>query len=408
MDMTSKPKSPDAFEDDDDFFMSEVYEDERDRSNSLVYVEAELEEDKTISAKEEANNSPPAAEHSLGSDFDGQDPESESDEDILIIGESKVAVVPSSPEPLPKRRLRSQTSQIASTENSRPSVPLLPLTRSKRQKPAGRNKKAKSTANGYSTNAKSQSSNSLSAIAQSSKDNTPQNIYKVQLLSRLDGSIGKVIEVKVLGQDEFTSILKSVLDGILKEGEVPEQLRKQYSVESVTLYWNNAKLLKFMTCDSLRVDKSSEEDVVDVEITMVNSEREQEYEQQLRSRIMRVESASLTHSDTITGAADDEFEVLEIDQADQTVEESNKAISETKKNHSNTIKVALVGRDNKKLYVQVRSSTPFSKVAEYYKEQKLISKDVQIKLIFDHEELDLSDTIGEQDMEDEDMIEVLI
>ena len=72
------------------------------------------------------------------------------------------------------------------------------------------------------------------------------------------------------------------------------------------------------------------------------------------------------------------------------------------------MRIALMGQDNKKIYVHVRRSTPFSKIAEYYRIQKQLPQKTRVKLLFDHDELDMNECIADQDMEDEDMVDVII
>lgn len=404
--MSNRSDVYEDFEDDDDFFMNDISEDERDRSNSLVFIEAESTEPKALNQKEESVSSPALSQESV-SERDQDDSTSESDDEIVIISESTTAPAPADPELPTKRRLRSQTTKSSSDKghisvNKRP-IPLLPTTRSKRQKQS-------EPANERVTKATSNKTSGSRSI-ENYEAKIPQKLYNVKLLSRLDGAMGKVVHVPVLGRDEFKSILQSVLDGTVKDFDLFNNLEKRYTVDDVTLYWNNAKLLKFMTCDSLRIERASEDEIAQVEITMVPQEREQEHEDRLRSNLMRLETASrsVSYDNSVEVK---ESESLEYQETDKTIDRSDDSKDLIPVDHNNepnygAIKIALVGQDNKRLYVQVRPSTTFFKVAEYYKLHKPLPANAQIKLIFDHEELDLSGTIAEQDMENDDMIEVL-
>ncbi|QLQ80737.1 hypothetical protein HG537_0E00900 [Torulaspora globosa] len=380
------------FDYDDEFFMNDLIDDERDRSNHMVFIEADsTDKDSLIDKKEECT----ALDQRLSNERDLEDSSSESDEDIIIISESKPSSGPTDHESSISRRLRSNSVKLVDDKRS---SPVLPATRSKRQK--------------LTSNIR-QSSPERKNSGGKSKCKESQRLYNVKFLSRLDGSLGKVIQVTVSGDREFSSILESVLDGIVRELNGCEDLEKHYSVENVTLYWNNAKLLKFMTCDSLLINRASEQEVV--EITMVHREQEQEYEERLRSRLVGLGNGIRSALYNEINLANNDVEDFKNQAMDKLINSSDTSslkepvsLDPEEESNSAAIKLALVGKDNKKLYVQVRLSTPFTKVVDYYRLQKSLPSTTQIKLMFDHEELDLNGTVAQQDMEDGDMLEVLV
>lgn len=390
--------SPSAndFDYDDDFFMNEVTDDERDRSDSMVYIEADSIDKENLTSKKDVG-SVPALDERSEKESDTEDSTSESDEDIMIISESTTVTGPADSETPVSRRLRSGTTKLASDKRL---PPLLPATRTKRPKLTSNVREPPLASRTSSKGKKS--------AGKSKADEEPQRLYDVKFLSRLDGSIGRVIEVTVPGDREFSSILESVLDGINKEFEGSKELGRRYSAENVTLYWNNAKLLKFMTCNSLLINKVSEREDAHIEITMVHREQEEEYEERLRSSLVGLgngaRSVLYNETDLIAKgpeAMDNLTESSNVSSINEPV-----SVDPEKESNSVAIKLALVGQDNKKLYVQVRPSTQFAKVAEYYILQKSLPPTTQVKLMFDHEELDLNGTVAEQDMEDGDMLEV--
>ncbi|QLL33180.1 hypothetical protein HG536_0E00910 [Torulaspora globosa] len=406
----TNPQSND-FDYDDEFFMNEVTDDERDRSDSMVFIEADSIDKDSLTYKKEVASIPALSQRSTNEPH-AEGSTSESDEDIIITSESMTVSGLANRGSSVSRRLRSETAKLASDNRS---APLLPATRSKRRKLTS-NVRQPPPSNGKASSASSEKKKS--ARLGKSKDcenEEPQRLYNVKFLSRLDGSIGRIIEVKVLGDREFSSILESVLDGFVKECDGCEDLDKPHNADNVTLYWNNAKLLKFMTCDSLRIHRASEGEIVHIEITMVHREQEQEYEERLRSRLVGLGNGARSVLYDGTGLLANEVEDSKNQGMNKLIESSNTSslknlVSEDSEKESNSaaIKLALVGQDNKKLYVQVRPSTPFAKVADYYRSQKSLPATTQVKLMFDHEELDLNGTVVEQDMENGDMLEVLL
>lgn len=390
--------SPNDFDYDDGFFMNEVTDDERDRSDSMVFIEADSIDKENLTSKKDVG-SVPALDQRSEKESHTEDSTSESDEDIMIISESTTITGPADGEPSVSRRLRSGTTKLASDKRL---PPLLPATRRKRAK-------LTSSVREPPLDSRTPSKGKKSA-GKSKADEEPQRLYNVKFLSRLDGSIGRVIEVTVLGDREFSSILESVLDGINKEFEGCKDQERRYSAENVTLYWNNAKLLKFMTCNSLLINRVSEREEAHIEITMVHREQEQEYEERLQSNLVGLGNGakSVLYNETDLIAKGSKDQAMDKLTESSNVSSINEPVSVDPEKESNSvaIKLALVGQDNKKLYVQVRPSTTFAKVADYYILQKSLPPTKQIKLMFDHEELDLNGTVAEQDMEDGDMLEV--
>lgn len=268
-----------------------------------------------------------------------------------------------------------------------------------------------------------------------SKESTPgqrKRVYNIKFLSKLEGTINKAVQVKVLGKYEFSKILPAALDGLMKSYKIPKVMKDIYKVENVTLYWNNAKLLNFMTCNSLHIPQDFENEISDIDVTIVSKEYEKNFEATLESKLKEEETALLIKErQEIERKLEkkrneqEESEYREFESELRNVEETqemkeNETVIDTKRlqgddrlsgNNSDrekVMKIALMGQDNKKIYVNVRRSTPFSKVAEYYRIQKQLPQKTCIRLLFDHDELNMDECIADQDMEDEDMVDVVI
>lgn len=247
------------------------------------------------------------------------------------------------------------------------------------------------------------------------KETTPdqlRRIYNVRFISKLDGSIDKAVQLKVLGKYDFASVLPSVLNGFMKEYKIPIAMKKVYVAENVVLYWKTAKLLNFMTCNSLKIPQAFDDEISEIEITIVSKEYEKTFEENMRSNFLGgkliVETGPDVSNSNNANSRVEEFEKELKGINESTPNDSVEYIDLDNQDETGLIKIALVGQDNKKLFVNVRRSTKLHKVSEYYRKKKLLQKEATLKLIFDHEELDVNGNIGDQDLEDGDMIEVVL
>ncbi|CAI1848928.1 hypothetical protein SEUBUCD650_0B04690 [Saccharomyces eubayanus] len=269
-----------------------------------------------------------------------------------------------------------------------------------------------------------------------SKDSTPdqpKRVYNIKFFSKLEGTINKAVQVKVLGKYEFSKILPAALDGLMKSYKIPKVMKDIYKVENVTLYWNNAKLLNFMTCNSLHIPQDFENEISDIDITVVSKEYEKNFEATLESKLKEEETAMFAkerqememklekkrNEREESEFREFEFELRNVKETEElkatetimnepSLREDNLIKENKNGDNEKVMKIALMGQDNKKIYVNVRNSTPFFKVAEYYRIQKQLPQKAKIKLLFDHDELNLNECIADQDMEDEDMVDVIV
>ncbi|CAI4058998.1 hypothetical protein SKDZ_04G5610 [Saccharomyces kudriavzevii ZP591] len=272
----------------------------------------------------------------------------------------------------------------------------------------------------------------MTTISKEPTPEQPKRVYNIKFLSKLEGTINKAVQVKVLGKYEFSRILPAALDGLVKSYKIPKVMISIYKVGNVTLYWNNAKLLNFMTCNSLNISQDFENEISDIDVTIVSKEYEKNFEATLESKLKEDEAALLVkqrqeierklekkrNEQEESEYREFEFELRNVKETQEL--EENEIIINTKPLQGNNslkgnngdtekvIKLALMGQDNKKIHVNVRNSTPLFKVAEYYRIQKRLPQKARIRLLFDHDELNMSECVADQDMEDEDMIDVIV
>lgn len=272
------------------------------------------------------------------------------------------------------------------------------------------------------TNEAAQSSDTLASRSPSIPvvHSNPKRVYKIRFLSKLEGTINKSVQVKVLGKYSFEKILPPALAGLVKAFKVPQIMKNYYDPENVSLYRNESmKLLNFMNCNSLNIPQSFENEISDVEIVLVPKDKEEEYEKEWNDKIFEekdpvIDSTTESESNKATESKNTQFEqqfedeLKYNDNSIQTTSDINLDESETPSVDEPLMKIALLGNDNKKLYVNVRKSTPFSKLVDYYRIQKQLPQSKKIILSFDHDELDLNECVNDQDMEDEDVIDVIV
>lgn len=258
------------------------------------------------------------------------------------------------------------------------------------------------------------------SINETKFSSNPKRIYKIQFLSKLEGTINKSVHIKVLGKYTFENILPSVTMGLIKAFKVPKSLQRFYEPDNVVLYRNESmKLLKFMNCNSLNIPQSFENEISDVQIVLVSKDKELEYENMVNQKIFGDDENELITDQTNVNLNQNDIDSQLEKQFEEELKDNNNSTNNNKNEYSSIdnhvtkreeplIKVALLGEDNKKVYVNVRNSTLFKKLVDYYRIQKQVPHNKKIILSFDHEEIDLNECIQDQDIEDEDVIDVIV
>ncbi|GMC28382.1 unnamed protein product [Saccharomyces cerevisiae] len=431
-------------ENSDDFFMDNSYDiDEIDHSDESNRQSVIVDSKVTV----------PPSKHSTLTLSDSEDSDAKEQHQSLSRSSSKNVNIEDITEPKPDKPsgrtrgrsvMKESVVEINSSESDLDEDKNLPRSRSRSRSsirsisPAGKYKRQKSSLL-YTYDENDDFFKELAKEAKKSttisKESTPdqrKRVYNIKFLSKLEGTINKAVQVKVLGKYEFSKILPAALDGLMKSYKIPKVMKDIYKVENVTLYWNNAKLLTFMTCNSLHIPQDFENEVSDIDVTIVSKEYEKNFEATLESKLKEEEAALLIKERQEMERKlerkrneQEESEYREFESELKNVEETqeikeNDTVMNTKllqeggslsgnsSSMEEVMRIALMGQDNKKIYVHVRRSTPFSKIAEYYRIQKQLPQKTRVKLLFDHDELDMNECIADQDMEDEDMVDVII
>lgn len=267
------------------------------------------------------------------------------------------------------------------------------------------------------------------------KNNTkapqPKRVYNIRFRSKLDGTINKSVIVKVLGKFTFEKILPSALQGLMKAYKIPAVMKKIYNIDNVTLYWDSAKVLNFMTCNSLNIKQSFENEVSSVDITIVSKAMEKEMEESLRTQAFDAnelskqsdktdtntkleDSSKQTKNDAIFDEFEKELEAANLPDMDSSSENitidgpEGTPTTNNSDEEGEIIKIVLADHDKMKFPVNVRGTTVLSKITEYYRKQKKLPQNAKIELLFDNDVLELAKNITDYEIEDEDLLDIRV
>lgn len=111
---------------------------------------------------------------------------------------------------------------------------------------------------------------------------------------------------------------------------------------------------------------------------------------------------------TLRGVDGGAFEVEYLEDADDfedlDVSPTNKENGESTEDY---FTVYMVGKDKKRYKVNVKPSTKIASLAQFYKEKSELSSDVDLRLCFDDEDLDMNGVIADTELEEDYMIDVV-
>lgn len=246
----------------------------------------------------------------------------------------------------------------------------------------------------------------------------PRRVYRINFISNLTGSIGKKINVNVSGNKTFKEILPIVLKTYIQSFKVGEAFHHFYNLNEVCIYRRGVKILIFMNCNSLNIPQTSGKEITEVELKLVSvnnaTEYEESFKKQLDDHVHSLVELNEDHritivDDQIKGSVIEEYEkdLQNISQMRKDEFEQHLCYEKTKLQEP-SIRIGLIGRDNKKVYINVKKSTSFDKISEYYIKTKNLQPTTKLSLIFDNEQLPLNALISNYDIEEDDLIEVKI
>ncbi|KAF9277472.1 Protein esc2 [Mortierella alpina] len=165
---------------------------------------------------------------------------------------------------------------------------------------------------------------------------------------------------------------------------------KQIAFSDVVFLFRNARLMPSSTPESLEFPRFSVIDVCKKETYKFMKDQE------ARERSMKL--AELEKQ---------EAELARI-QAPDNPSESNETEQDSQDADADYLYIKLRGKDTTDLKIRVKPSTTVQAILSHYKNLKKIGADVPVRLEFDDEAMDPSTTVGNTDIEDDDMLLVRI
>ena len=258
--------------------------------------------------------------------------------------------------------------------------------------------------------------------------------YIVRVTSKLPAVHNQTLEVDfgTKGLKTFEKILKAAVDyfkSALMSVLTPPQLSR-YRPEAASLVWVEGRKLvhPFFTPKTLRVPPPAEfnplfEKIENMKPTIIKFFLiPKEYDttfmhiypelQANRPIEDAIEPIEISENEFNSNESDDNEEEEEEEVVAQEEQPTSKAPSSEEPVGPNLFVIGLKGKDNKRVEVKVSPETQLRKLLSYYLRHKGLSEDTvdlsKAKLIFDDEEMDLNDTVGDTELEEDYEIQVVI
>jgi hypothetical protein len=241
--------------------------------------------------------------------------------------------------------------------------------------------------------------------------------YSINITSYLPGSENHSLHIDMKGHKPFSSVISKILKYLLAQDGVSETLIDIYVPENVVLMRDSMELLDFMKPDSLNI---SAPEVGPIELDLGLYTRSQiitiqEYKEQEKIKKLR----ELEHEEELDRIAKAEIQMdrYDLHADDKEFEEIDKEI-EYKVRHLTAepeeseedgyFKITLKGGDKAKIEVKVKPDTLISKLASYYLKKTGLQPTTRLRLVFDDEDLDLNDTVGDTELEEDFTVDVYV
>jgi hypothetical protein len=169
----------------------------------------------------------------------------------------------------------------------------------------------------------------------------------------------------------------------------------QYLRENSVLVWTNTIVFDVATPHSIGVKRSQPSMLL---YAMVKEDYEKHRQAELEAKLVQENNI--------------DYDEL-LNQEEERLLAANRAALLEQKESSKEIEeryfpIHLKGKDNTVVSVQVNAETVISKLVDYYRKQRAIDPSVTIRLSFDDEDMDLSQTVGDTELEEDFTIDVFL
>lgn len=232
---------------------------------------------------------------------------------------------------------------------------------------------------------------------------------KAQLKALQDNSfpVGIVIKTLLPGLEAITPFVSSQTSattfGVIKrlymesiskyfDGDAE---RLQYVRENSVLVWNNTIVFDVATPHSVGVKTSQASMLL---YAMLKDDYEKNRQAELEAKL--VQDSNIDYDELLN---QEEERLLAANRAALLQQQES-----SKESEEGYFPIHLKGKDNIVVSVQVNSETTISKLVDYYKKQRNLDPSVKIRLSFDDEDMDLSQTVGDTELEEDFTIDVFL
>lgn len=247
-------------------------------------------------------------------------------------------------------------------------------------------------------------------------DPRTRRIYNINFVSTLEGTQNKRVNVKVTGNKSFESILPITIKSFIKSYKVPRSLQMFYKPADLVLFRAGIEVLPFSNCDSLQIPSNSIREEAEVDLIIVHASEAQNYKNEYKrirdSRLHSFDDENESKDENPDSKNDDKFKLFEKElenapklemSPDEVIE-----IAEMDSEEENIIRLVLIDKKNKRTSIPVHPSMTFSDIAEKYKQISKLSSDTVVKLTFENTDMEPSETVESQDLEEDDILEIKI
>lgn len=245
--------------------------------------------------------------------------------------------------------------------------------------------------------------------------------YNLNVTSFIPGSKDHAISLQVKGSKKVNSIINKVVTYLKSlENIVTPQYHFLYNPDTVVLYHNQQPIHPLMKVDTALKDVSyvpgkifeiglytksqgdmiEEEKIRAEEARIRQLQKDEEYEKMIKAQDVDSQLDDIY--------ADDFKDVDQEAAARATQHHTQTQQSEEPEDQVDYFKIGLKGEDNKKIIVKVSPETKIMDLVKHYLMKKQLPLETKVRLDFDDEEVDLTGTVGDTELEEDFTLDVYL
>jgi hypothetical protein len=246
-------------------------------------------------------------------------------------------------------------------------------------------------------------------------------LYTVHITSFLPGSNDlPALTLKAKGNKKISSLVSKILSYLRGLNSIPAAYLHLYKESEIVLYWNKMKLMTYMKLGKLNIPESDDPTVSpEVEMALYTHEQARQIEDNERLERKKKEEQQLKDQELekllqegttreLHEIDDDAFQDTDVKEVDSRPVLPPKAVEPDEDDDSEYFKIGLKGEDNKKLIILVSPATKIADLVKYYLTQKELPLTSKVKLVFDDEDIEVSGTVADTELEEDFTVDVYI